>query len=235
MNPVLEWTWRLLPEEQFEFQRRCRILYELRSPIDTGRRSLAMRTGYSEAVLRRECRILQKQGLTRITSCGAVLTPQGKQWLSELETFAPDIAADFSLEKNLSVLLGGWRIRLAIDNETLFHLAAWDHSQCTLIQDAAQAAQDERLSEPALRLLRQSGGALECLGRYYGNSGRMIYQHKKTAAFQAAAAVVCSNQCAEFFLTVWAQISRTDSLPETGLIYMRRDFARRIWTKDQSD
>lgn len=234
MDPALQWILRLLPEEQFEFRRRCRILYELQCPIDTGRRALAARTGYSEAVLRRECRILQEQELMRLTSRGAVLTPQGEQWIAALKGWSPELMEDFRLEGNLSSLLsGGWRVRLAEDHQTLFHMAAWDKTPYTLLRDAEEALRADPPDTPALRMLRQKSASLEWQGRYFNAEGRLLYRRQQAVCNAAAVIVTCRLSRTEVLPGVLEDIRLVLGPSVKGLVYMRRDFAQCLWMNFQ--
>lgn len=234
MDPALQWILRVLPEEQFEFRRRCRILYELQCPVETGRRALAARTSYSEAVLRRECRILQEQKLIRLTSCGAALTSQGGKWIAASKVWIPELIEDFQLEENLSRLLScGWRVRLAEDDQTLFQMAAWDKNPYTQLKDAEEALEQDPPDGAALRMLRQKGVSLGWQGRYFDDEGRVLYRRQQGVSSAAAVIATCRNSRTKALSGALEEIWRVLGQSDKRLLYMRRDFAQCLWMNFQ--
>lgn len=170
----------------------------------------------------------------RLTSRGAVLTPQGEQWIAALKGWSPELTEDFRLEGNLSSLLsGGWQVRLAKDHQTLFHMAAWDKTPYTLLRDAEEALREAPPDTPALRMLRQKSVRLEWQGRYFNAEGKLLYRRQQAVSKAAAVIVTCRLSCTEALPEVLEDIRRVLGLSAKGLVYMQRDFAQCLWINFQ--
>lgn len=169
MYPVFEWMERILPEYRMIFRRRFRILYELQGPIDIGRRVLSVRTGFSEAVLRRDCGVLIREGLIRCRKDGMCLTPEGVKWLEDARSWRPEVYEAIVLEKKLEYKLPGWHVYLGLDGVA---------KDCEHIRTAQAALRELRPKPEVERMLRQRDAYCEWNGCFYDAAGRLLYRSR---------------------------------------------------------
>ena len=169
MHSVLEWSMQMMPEQRRIFYRRFRIMFELKSSVDTGRRVLAVRTGLSPAIIRKECGILAAQGLLANGKGGMRITPQGSQWLTDARKWMPELFKTVQLEEWLRDVLNRWQVSLLPEEAP---------EGCSYIR----APEFGGMSGQLKQWLQEKDVCFEWAGNYYDAMGKLLFRNKEMPA-----------------------------------------------------